>query len=376
MPTKMALWRINSDKPQPINTAKLDLESRLEEWVEDDPSILGIDIMLIGRQVPTAFGGFVDFLALDASGKLIVIELKRDRTPREVVAQALDYASWARTLTPKDVYLIAEDYLGDGLDLDSAFLDAFERQLPESLNSEHEMLIVASELDDSSERIIEYLVEEYGVGINGVFFSFYSDGQSEYLGRSWLASPDSVAKTSTSRRKTPWTGFWYVNVDEGETRSWDDWRKYGIVSAGGGRKYSSALERLSIGDRLFAYQKGMGYVGYGEVTSNTPVMAKDFVVQGLGSPLLELPLKQPRLDQHRDDPEMAEWVLGVKWLKSFDMSEAKKFPGIFANQNVVCKLRDEKTFAFLKEQFGIADDDGSSVSHDAREDRHVPADAR
>jgi hypothetical protein len=32
---------------------------------------------------------------------LILIELKKDRTPREVVAQALDYASWAAELTPE-----------------------------------------------------------------------------------------------------------------------------------------------------------------------------------------------------------------------------------------------------------------------------------
>jgi hypothetical protein len=34
-------------------------------------------------------------------GRIHVIELKRDRTPREVVAQILDYGSWVpRTITP------------------------------------------------------------------------------------------------------------------------------------------------------------------------------------------------------------------------------------------------------------------------------------
>lgn len=33
------------------------------------------------RQIPTAWGGFIDPLCLDANGKLVIVELKRDKTP-------------------------------------------------------------------------------------------------------------------------------------------------------------------------------------------------------------------------------------------------------------------------------------------------------
>lgn len=54
-------------------------------------------------------------------------------------------------------------------------LDAFSqrfggKELPEVLNEQHKMLIVASEIDDSSERIINYLSDTYGVSINAVTF--------------------------------------------------------------------------------------------------------------------------------------------------------------------------------------------------------------
>ena len=37
---------------------------------------------------------------------LVLIELKRDRTPRDVVAQALDYASWVEELQAEDIAAI------------------------------------------------------------------------------------------------------------------------------------------------------------------------------------------------------------------------------------------------------------------------------
>jgi hypothetical protein len=53
-----------------------------------------------------------------------------------------------------------------------------------------------------------------------------------------------------------------------------------------------------------------------------------------------------------DDPARAEWVVRVRWSRSFDLKDAKKFDGAFANQNVVCKLRDAKTLEFLAKEMG------------------------
>src|SRR4051794_35179918 len=99
MPIEMALWRLNGSEAVPVATSSLDREKRLEDILEKDISILGLDrLLVIGRQVPTRWGKFIDLLALDPQGDLCAIELKRDRTPREIVAQALDYGSWIKDL--------------------------------------------------------------------------------------------------------------------------------------------------------------------------------------------------------------------------------------------------------------------------------------
>ena len=93
MPIRTAIWKVGN-KPQELTEAALEREQTLEEMIIAAPRLLSDDWMLIGRQEDTGFGGRIDLLAIAPDGSLIIIELKRNRTPREVVAQALDYASW------------------------------------------------------------------------------------------------------------------------------------------------------------------------------------------------------------------------------------------------------------------------------------------
>lgn len=350
MTINMKLWKINGEELAELPKAKLNREERLENWIEADISILGIDLLIIGRQIQTDFGGRIDILGINRNGDVGILELKRDKTPREIVAQILDYASWVRDLLPKDIEEIAREYTKKGLA--EAFSEHFGLDLPDSINSKHSMIIIASQLDDSSERIVQYLANYHGVNINAIFFNFFQDSGSEFLGCSWLMDPEEVEEKAESRRMGSWSGYWFVNVGEGVHRNWDDCKEYGFLSAGQGRKYSDPLRKLKVGSYLFAYMKGHGYVGYGQVTREaTPV--QDFEVNSIGEKLLELPLKQPNIKDNADNPDLSEYIVGVNWIKTFNRDEARKISGIFANQNIVCKLRDQQTLDFLIKEFSI-----------------------
>jgi hypothetical protein len=95
MPLETGLWRAGADVPVRAGAPGFPLESRLEELIQSDPTILGEPLLVIGRQVPTAHGKFVDLLAVAADDTLHVLELKRDRTLRDVVAQVPDHGSRA-----------------------------------------------------------------------------------------------------------------------------------------------------------------------------------------------------------------------------------------------------------------------------------------
>jgi len=196
MAEEIRLWKIQQDEHlKEIRVSKLNLEERIETWIEEDISILSANFLVIGRQVPVDFGGAIDLLCLNSRGDVVIVELKRDKTPREITAQILDYASWVSDLSNDKVTTIANDYLGrrGGSSLEQAFRQTFQIDTPEVLNESHSMLIVGSQIDAASERIIKYLSGSYGVSINAATFQYFKgDGGEEYLGRTFLLEPSQV----------------------------------------------------------------------------------------------------------------------------------------------------------------------------------------
>lgn len=220
MGDEVHLWRIGPDERlTELLGGDLNLESRIQEWLAHDISILDPGLLVIGREVKTDFGGFVDILCVDAGGDLVVVELKRDKTPRDVTAQALDYASWAAGLSNERVTSIADGYLDAGLE--DAFRTKFRSELPETLNGDHRVLVVGSEIDAGSERIIKYLSDVHGVNINAATFQYFQlPDKSELLARVFLIEPDEVelkTRTKGASKRRPDLSFEQLNALAAET---------------------------------------------------------------------------------------------------------------------------------------------------------------
>ena len=329
MPLEMGLWRVD-DKPVRIDTAAMPLESRLEQLIEDDPTILGEQLLMIGRQVPTAFGGFIDLLAIDVEGVVHVLELKRERTPREVVAQVLDYGSWAQTLGQEEIRSLFANYR-PGSEFDAAFADRFGDAPPEDLNTSHRLTVIASAADPATERIVTYLATGFGVPVNVAFFRYFTDGDRAYLARTWLLDetvvPAQVVKGKTGGNRERWNGQdWYVSFgEEDSSRSWDDARRYGFVSAGGGEWFSRTLKSLPVGARVFVCIPKRGYVGVGEVTGGAvPADQATLTVDGVVTPFRKLDLqgRYTHESQPADGADRAEYVVPVTWVKTVGRTEA------------------------------------------------------
>jgi hypothetical protein len=150
MPLELSVWRIN-DGIEKMEFSPLDLESRLQDILAKDISIADPNLMVIGCEVPTAYDNRIDILAINRDGHLVVFELKRDKTPRDIVAQVLDYGSWVKTLHNEDIARIFSDFQRKytkkekEVSIDEAFCARFHiKEMPDELNELHELVVVAS----------------------------------------------------------------------------------------------------------------------------------------------------------------------------------------------------------------------------------------
>ena len=338
MPIRTHLWKVG-EQPVLLSESALDTELQLEDMVVRDPRILSSEWMMIGRQVHTSAGGYIDLLALAPDGSLVLIELKRDRTPRDVVAQALDYASWVEGLDASELSTIYSRY-SSGEDLARAFEEKYGQALVEDdLNQSHQIIIVAVELDSSTERIVNYLNDK-DIAINVLCFQVFSDGDSRFLTRTWLLDPietQSAASTSRKKNAEPWNGEFYCSFGDSTNRSWVEAVKYGFISGGGGPWYSRTLQLLNPGDRVWVNVPGTGYVGVGRVMgTSTPAAEFGITVDGKETFAMEV-LQAPYHREFIDDEEKCEYFVPIEWLETKPVEQAIQEVGFFGNQNTVCK---------------------------------------
>jgi hypothetical protein len=102
-------------KVEQVSFAELGYGERahLQEWIANQPDALGEDLLIIQKE----FDGFddtrerLDLLAIDKSGALVVIENKLDDSGRDVVWQAIKYASYCSTLSKTKIVDIYQKYL-------------------------------------------------------------------------------------------------------------------------------------------------------------------------------------------------------------------------------------------------------------------------
>lgn len=360
MPQRTAIWTV-SKTPALLAEGIIPAERLLEDMIVVSPRILSDEWMLIGRQQTTTRGR-PDLLAIAPDGGLVLIELKRDRASRDIVGQALEYACWVEELESDDIVAIY-DRFAPGRNLATDFLERFGEPLDEdTLNESHQIVLVATHLDESSERIVKYLSDK-GIAINVLCFQVFAHGDQQLLSRTWLMDPvqSQVSAATPSKNKArerePWNGEFYVNFGHGETRDWSEAKRYGFICGGGGSWYSNTLNLLSTGDRVWVNVPKTGYVALGEVMGPREPITNFMVSTEEG--------EQPAIDvlqgatYHRewaDDPERMEYFVPIRWLHSVPLEEAVNELGLFGNQNTVCKPttpRWRTTVERLKERWRI-----------------------
>ncbi len=167
----MYLINKNNNKIEPIEeitfkSAGLKERSHLQEWIAKNPESLGEELLIIQKE----FSGFddtnerLDLLALDKKGNLVIIENKLDDTGRDVVWQALKYASYCSSLNSQGVVEIFNDYLqkqGSKEKADKILEDFFRNEdFGKSLNTgiSQRIIMVAGEFRKEATSTVLWLL--------------------------------------------------------------------------------------------------------------------------------------------------------------------------------------------------------------------------
>lgn len=182
--------------------SRFESEERLHRAIAAHPEVLPADDFGLGELVTLAveldFGsGPMDLLAVDATGRLVIVEFKRgSENPdvRKVVAQVLDYGSalWRSSYdnlergcerlnpaisSPLTTYVEAQLMSRGASTFDP---DAFRQGVESCLDTGgFVFLYVGRDLDDRTERIMTYLAEGPRMSFFAVEVDYFITGEDE-----------------------------------------------------------------------------------------------------------------------------------------------------------------------------------------------------
>lgn len=147
-------------------------ESEIEDMVWSDlEAFVGETLFPIARQARLAGGGRrPDVLALDESGRVVVIEIKRD-VDRNQLAQCLEYAGWALTASLDE---LAALYHGGPSAFFTDWQDFTETNTPMVVNRAPRVVLVARSFEDRTRSALDFL-RENGLPVSVVPVAVYED---------------------------------------------------------------------------------------------------------------------------------------------------------------------------------------------------------
>ena len=151
----------------------------IQEWVEKTPDILGEDLLIIAKEYVLPSGKRLDLLAVDKSGNLVVIELKRDDSGEDTEWQAIKYTSYISGFSTEEIFSVYAEYLGTNDDDAHDKIESFIDEELDTLNKNQRIILVSKEYNPEVLSAVLWL-RDYEIDISCIRLTPFID-EHKYL---------------------------------------------------------------------------------------------------------------------------------------------------------------------------------------------------
>ncbi|MDS0300907.1 hypothetical protein NDI76_19345 [Halogeometricum sp. S1BR25-6] len=193
-----------------LRSDELSSEATIENWLSKGPGITigGIDIFLVHQQGHTDQGQRYDLIGVDKKGNTVTLELKHNRSPRKMVAQAVEYASdhhqWEQPYATLEHKF--QSYIGRTDSLRKAHADYFDLDNPRpetAFNNDQKIILLAGRFSDRVLSVARYL-QDKDHSIFCIEYSVYSEEESRILTtRNVLTEDSETGHSETDGKPSP-----------------------------------------------------------------------------------------------------------------------------------------------------------------------------
>lgn len=179
------MYKVNAEDKQlipltPKSFGDLGVMERfdIQEWIEKTPSILGQELLVIAKELPLPSGIRLDLLAIDKQANLVIIELKRGESGRDVEWQAIKYASYCSNFLPDEIFTYYAQYLQSDIDEAQLSIEEFIDEELDNINQSQQIILVANEFHPDVVSAVLWL-RDYGIEIKCIRLRPYIDDDGD-----------------------------------------------------------------------------------------------------------------------------------------------------------------------------------------------------
>ena len=218
----MPIFTLEGDKLIITEETNVEFEQHIEVWIENSPWAVIQDelILWIDRQASAQDEEgtiFPDLLGVDVEGNLVIVEFKRGKTPRSVVAQLLEYAAWANELPPEQIPEIADAYFEKrdefrGKTFEDAFREVFDiietDELP-PLKGKLRLFVIAEEISSRVIHVCRLLRTSYKMDVSCIAVSkSRTQSGDEIVSTETKVGEEEIITSKTWQQRTSRTSRW------------------------------------------------------------------------------------------------------------------------------------------------------------------------